>query len=405
MLLFPSFRRRPDSTFFARARAWAPAFAGVTLLWAFCAHAAPADKLHDLEQKLHEQQSQQQVLAKKLSDVKGDLAGTQNKLVKLAASIRANEQELTGLDARIADLTKQDADLTDKLQSDYGSISGLILALERIRRIPPESLIARPGAPLQTAQSAMLLQGILPAVNARAEQVSKDLEHLAQIRKDLADDRDASAKTGASLQQQYADMQGMLGKRKAQFIATQSDYRQSQQDIARLSKDADNLRDLMAKLAEEDRRQARQAAAQRRPAKALPSAGIPDLPVAGVVETAFGGKDAIDAVSEGIRVKTRAGALVTAPMGGVVKFAGSFRNYGQMVILEHEGDYHSLIGGLGSISVAVGQSVKSGEPLGNMPANMPAEGASSEGGGTLYYELRHNGRPIDPSTKLRNLRS
>jgi septal ring factor EnvC (AmiA/AmiB activator) len=372
------------------------------LLFTSAAHADNnAGKLHDLEQKLVEQKAQQAALAKKMADAKDDLAGTQNGLVKLAASIRANEQELSALDTRMADLSKQDAELTQKLETDYGSISGLVLALERIRRIPPESLIARPGAPLQTAQSAMLLEGILPAVNARAEDVSAELRHLAQIRQSLADDRAKSAETGADLKKQYADMQDMLGRRKALFATTRSDYRESQKAVERMSQDADNLRDLMAKLAEEDRRQAEQAAAQRRPAKALPSAGIPNLPVAGAILTAYGGKDAIGATSEGIRVGTRPGAIVTAPMGGIVKFAGEFRNYGQLVIIEHEGDYHSLIGGLGRISVAVGQSIKSGEPLGNMKGG----GASSTEATTLYYELRHHGRPIDPATKLRNLRS
>ena len=376
---------------------WVAAFAGMTTLCVTCAYAAAPDKLHALEQKLQQQRQQQQALAKKLSTAKGNLAGTQNNLVKLAASIRANEQELSELDVRIEQLAKQDEELSARLQSDYGSISGLILALERIRRIPPESLIARPGAPLETAQSAMLLRGILPAVNARAEQASADLENLAQIRRRLSDDRNKAAATGEALKSQYTDLQGMIGKRKALFLSTLGDYQEKQKDIARISQDAQSLRDLMVRLQERERR-------GRAIVAALPHAGIPGLPVAGAILTGFGERDNIGAASEGVRVKPRPGAVVTAPMGGIVKFAGIFRNYGQLVILEHEGDYHSLIGGLGKIGVAVGQSIKSGEPLGNMPPNN-SNGASSGGAATLYYELRRNGRPVDPSTKLKELRS
>jgi septal ring factor EnvC (AmiA/AmiB activator) len=364
------------------------------------AHASNESKLHNLEKTLKNQKAHQEALAKKMADAKSDMTGTQNKLVKLASSIRTNEGVLAALDTRIADLSRQNDELTAKLQTDYGSISGLILALERLRRVPPESLIARPGAPLQTAESAMLLEGVLPAVSARATQLSDSLKRLANIRQDLDNDRDKAAKTNTALKGQYADMQTLLKQRKALFISTRSDYRDNARKLAVMAKEADSLRDLMARLAEEDRRQ-EDASRQHKPAIPMPATGIANLPVSGRIVTAFGGKNPIGAVSQGLRIDTRPGTLVTAPMGGIVKFAGSFRNYGDLIIIEHQGNYHSLIGGLGHISVAVGQSVKAGEPLGTMPL----QGASSEANLTLYYELRHQGHPIDPATKLGHLRS
>jgi septal ring factor EnvC (AmiA/AmiB activator) len=87
-------------------------------------------------------------------------------------------------------------------------------------------------------------------------------------------------------------------------------------------------------------------------------------------------------------------------MGGIVRFADDFKNYGKLVIIEHKNGYHSLLGGLGRIDSAVGQPVKAGEPIGILPK------ASSRGGKpALYYELRRNGNPVDPGLILADLQS
>ncbi len=364
-------------------------------------HAADTDKLKSVEKSLAERKKEEQSLQQSMSKAKGDFRSTQNQLVKLGKSIIANEQKLAELDARIAEMEIQEKDLTAKLESDYGSISDLVLALERIRRIPPEAMIARPGAPLQTAQSAMLMQGILPAVNGRAGELAKNLEQLQQLKTSLAADREQAQATGEKLKAEQAELEELAEKRKLAFLSSQNNYQDIQKAVSRMSKEAQNLRDLMAKLEEQEREAAKtRKDSGWRVVQPLPRAGAAGLPVAGKVVTGFGGRDDIGAVSKGLSIRARPGALAVAPMGGVVKFAGSFRKMGQLVIIEHEGNYHSLIGGLGRISVAVGQSVKSGEPIGNMPG-----GASSEENGTLYYELRRNGRPVDPASKLKSLRS
>lgn len=364
------------------------------------AHAANEDaRLQSLESTLKEEQKEQQDLARKLSSAKTDMETTQSGLVKLARSIQANEKKMSELDARIAELTPREADLTARLQKDYGSISNLILALQRIRRIPPEAVIAKPGAPLQTAQSALILQSILPGVNARASALAADLEKLGQIRQSLAEDREKLAQAGETLKAQSDELQTLLGKRKSLFKATRNDYETKQKDVAKISGEAQSLRDLIARLEQQDREAARTLEGKKT-ARAMPKTGIPGLPVSGPVITAFGEKDAIGAISQGVTVRAKPGGLVVAPMGGIIKFAGAFRNYGQLIVIQHENNYHSLVGGLGRISVALGQSVQSGEPLGNMPS-----GASSGNGVTLYYELRQKGRPVDPATKLKDLRS
>ncbi len=86
-------------------------------------------------------------------------------------------------------------------------------------------------------------------------------------------------------------------------------------------------------------------------------------------------------------------------MGGVVDYAGIFKGYGNIIILRHEKDYHSLIAGLDKIDTIVGRAVNAGEPMGKMVSS------SSDGGQpVLYYELRHKGKPVNPSKKISGLK-
>jgi septal ring factor EnvC (AmiA/AmiB activator) len=115
--------------------------------------------------------------------------------------------------------------------------------------------------------------------------------------------------------------------------------------------------------------------------------GLMPLPARGKVIARYGQKDAAGSAQKGIVLQTRARAQVIAPADGVVAFAGSFRGYGQLLIMEHGGGYHTLLSGLDRIDATVGQRLLMGEPVGTMgPADAPS----------LYFELRHDGQSINP---------
>ncbi|WP_155903398.1 murein hydrolase activator EnvC family protein, partial [Azospirillum brasilense] len=111
------------------------------------------------------------------------------------------------------------------------------------------------------------------------------------------------------------------------------------------------------------------------------------LPVGGRVTVRYGEADRYGATSRGVTIQARAGSTVVSPQAGTIVFAGPFRGYGQILIVEHSHGYHSLIAGFGRIDTAVGRRVATGEPIGLMPA---------DGSPDLYFELRRHGQPINP---------
>lgn len=355
----------------------------------------------ETEIKLQTEEEARQSLQKEAKNQEKNIKNLQGNLLDLAGDMTSNEQQLSKLEKRLGELAIEKEEIEQRLGDDQGKLADLILALQRIQRVPPEALIARPGAPLKTAQSAMLLESILPSLYGRADGLKNDLERLADIIQSVEEDKKEFEERQLALKDQQKDMAGLLDERQNFYKKTQGDLEEKEKNIQVISARASNLKDLIARLkADEDARKEKQdsIAARIRSFKkdALPKAGSGQLPVSGIVRVRYGDRDDIGAKSEGIRIEARNGALVVSPMGGIIRYSGDFRNYGQMVIIEHKNGYHSLVAGLAKIDTVVGQSVAAGEPLGML-------GDQGSGKPSLYYELRLDGQPINPARKIGDL--
>jgi septal ring factor EnvC (AmiA/AmiB activator) len=124
------------------------------------------------------------------------------------------------------------------------------------------------------------------------------------------------------------------------------------------------------------------------------------LPVSGRVERRFGDNDGSGGTLQGDMLATHSAAIVTAPVDGSVLYAGPFRSYGQLLILNAGEGYHVVLAGMGRISVSPGQAVLAGEPVGLMGESRVASAVALAGTGTgpeLYVEFRKEGKPVDPA--------
>lgn len=119
------------------------------------------------------------------------------------------------------------------------------------------------------------------------------------------------------------------------------------------------------------------------------------LPAQGRRVLAFGERTQYGAASKGTVIETRQGAQITSPCDGWVVYAGEFRSYGQLLIINAGDGYHVLLAGMSQIDVAPGQFVLASEPVGTMSSAARGQGAAI-GSPVLYVEFRKDGRPIDP---------
>jgi len=341
-----------------------------------------------------------------------ELDALRRRLVEAAAGLEAAETALAGTEADLHRLTAREAAGTQALADRRAQLIELLAALQRVGRIPPEAALLRPGTPIDAARAAMLLQSAVPGLRERAEALRAELEALAATRAELAARRDDAERRRAAVAAQRAELTALLARREELARRTDAERERLAERQRLLAAQASDLRALMERIeaerqaAEERRQQAlREEAERQRRARSgeqtarAPAPAVPPLtpPVAGSVALRFGEADRHGAISRGMVYETRGAARVVAPAAGSVVFAGPFKGYGLILIVEHAGGYHSLLSGLGRIDVAVGQRILAGEPVGAMDGN---DRSGSEGLPRLYFELRRGGQPVDPRRGL-----
>jgi septal ring factor EnvC (AmiA/AmiB activator) len=111
--------------------------------------------------------------------------------------------------------------------------------------------------------------------------------------------------------------------------------------------------------------------------------------------------------NDGLSLNAVPGATVVAPFDGKIVYAGPFRDLGRVLIIRHDRRYYSVLAGLGRVDAKLGDWILAGEPVGAIPdIPSPGSGAAareldeSDPGRRLYYELRRDGRPVDPQPWL-----
>ncbi len=341
-------------------------------------------------------------LQSRIKDINNELSSTKNKLISIAEAIQKSESDLKAAEQKIANMEIKKSTLEDLLDTDRASIAGLILALERIRRTPPEAMLAMDEPPYKIAQSAMIMGSIIPSINRHADKLNKNLEMLSNVTRELQADKAMLLSKSNNLKSKHKEMSDLLSKRKELYIKTNHDLKAREIAIQKISLQARSLQELVKRIDKEDEEERQRKKLVRiiklKPAqKIIDDGGGARLPVSGIIRISYKQKDNVGAISKGITIEGREGSIVVAPMSGKIQFTGSFKRYGNIVIIEHANNYHSLVAGLGEIVAIVGDYIKSGEPIGILPNSslIPRP--------TLYYELRKNGNPVNPSVKFPEL--
>lgn len=315
-------------------------------------------------------------------------AALQGRLVRAASDIRAAERHLRELEDYMASLTIRRANLEKEYNDRRKTMAATTAALARMGRTPKEAALVRPGGPLQAARTSMLLSASVPAITMQAQGYQSLLSDLEKTRAAITEQTARAREVRGDLAARHARLDRLLNDR-----SQQTSFADQERQVAALAREARTLRDLLSALDAGGGIKMPQGDL----ADAVPE-GEGQLPVSGIIRIGYGQKDELGSKSSGLSIETLPGSLVVAPMGGIVRYAGPFKGYGNIVIIAHKGGYHSLIAGLDKISVQAGQKIVSGEPIAILEANQKTAARR-----TVYYELRYGGAPVDPSRKLSDL--
>jgi septal ring factor EnvC (AmiA/AmiB activator) len=388
------------------------------------------DKLRQHDKELEAIRSQQRQtietearLKREIGSIGDDRRKLNQSLIGAASRLRTVESRVAETEARLKPLDDNERGIRQSLTGRRAAIAEVLASLQRIGRNPPPAMMVRPEDALTSIRTAIMLGAVLPDMRIQAESLAADLSDLVRIRRDIAEEKERLQRDVAALTEERQRVTLLMEERQKRQADTEKAIEEERRKATSLARQVDNLKDLIGKIEQgldaktrSERAAARAAdektlnnrvdqAALKDPGRLAPAVefastrGHLPLPVNGVRIREFGAPDSLGSTEKGLTIATRTGAQVTAPCDGWVVYAGSFRNYGQVLILNAGSGYHVVLAGMERISVDVGQFVLTGEPVAIMGSGsqVAATLASGSSQPVLYVEFRKDGTPVDPS--------
>ncbi len=319
----------------------------------------------------------------------------------LASRVQEAEAAIAAAEARVAITATLQRAQKARLAKRQQPLVRLTAALQSLARRPTVLALVQPGSIDDMVRVRAVLATTLPRVEAET----------ALLRQDIARSRDlaAQATRAARLRREgrrelalrrsaLARMEAQSRARSRQLASTSRLEEERALGLGERARDLDalvsdieasgTLRQQLAALDGPVLRPPRPDQSQvveNTPLAARAARPAYRLPLMGQIVTGFGEVAATGVRSRGLTIAARPGAQLIAPADGRIGFAGPYRGFGQIVIIEHVGGWTSLITGMDRTALKVGERVAQGDPIGRASANRPR----------ITVELRRNGRPID----------
>jgi septal ring factor EnvC (AmiA/AmiB activator) len=376
----------------------AAAVLGVGLGAAIALPALAADRLKDVQSAIEDQQERLRHLDLQAEQLAVEITRLQQELIAAAKKVQEREDELTKLEKTLAALQSLEEEKIRSLTSQQGDMTLLLGALQRLSIEPRETLVLGWRSPMDTVVAAQLLGFALPPIEAKATRLRRELGEIAQLRSQALRQRQDIARATESLKGARESLKQLVALKAGLQRTTEEERRSATERVRVLTEQADDLRELLAALPPatspdgDDPPGIAATLRLERPEdlRVFPSrrAGLTP-PVRGTLLIPFGDIGPDGSSNPGVTFETQPEGQIVAPHDGQVVFRGPFRGYGEILIMEHRGGYHTLLAGLGRTDVVVGQWLFAGEPIG-------VTESPNSGKAHLYVELRRNGRPIDP---------
>ncbi|MGN7501522.1 MAG: murein hydrolase activator EnvC family protein [Alphaproteobacteria bacterium] len=382
-------------------------------------NAAQQQRLEKIQSEMKSVSQDQKILTIKKSALERSITDVNDELRALSQKIQDAEQERSALTLRINELSQQEEHLNQDLLLRRKEVDKLIMALIRLKKVPPEIMVLQPNSMLSAAQGTMVLSGVLPDIEQKLQSLADDLTKLDKLREEIENKKSETQILLSALSRDQAKLEDLVDKKKTDLYNTNKDLQRRQVTLRKLSREAETVEELMQKITAlaaipkpvyAPRRGAEPPKVTKAPktekrskttknimpavanaAHPLP----PGMPVVGHVDVNYGEIDDLGAKSQGWTISTQKNAIVTSPFSGTVKYTGAFKRYGQILLIQHDADYFTLIGGVAEIYVLPETQITKGTPLARMGQSGDAQGLTH-----LYYEVRYKGKPVDPKRLL-----
>ena len=358
-------------------------------------------KLQTEQRHLARSQHHLRILAGASSKTSEELAVLKRRSILLAQNINHRARTVDQIDSELTRLNTEMKKKKKNLLKIKNQLAVALRALQRIARMPTIAIIIVPRNAFEISRSAKSLKTTVSQLKTKTSRIHRDLQHLFDLAKKQKEEKKLNLVELNQMEAHRQQIAAIVSKKLRIFRSVRAEEKHVSTKIAHTATRASNLRELLGKLSKNK--------LTRNDTALMPSTQIlyrnknevlrvpvrnkgAFLPVSGRVVQTFGAILSNGTKSKGISIATEPAAVVVAPQTGRIAFAGRFRGYGELLIVELPEQGYALIAGMGKINPEVGDHVLIGEPLGEMPA-------STLSAPKLYFELRENGLPINPMPK------
>jgi murein hydrolase activator len=355
-------------------------FFGMSPQVGFAATSDARNKLQTVEQQLSQRKAAEAALAEKTQKTSEDLEELRHKLITATEALEVKEAEQGHLQDKLDDLADDFEAKNAALAGERQKFGMLTEALVELSRQPPESFFLRTGLTADHIHQVILLRSMLPRIREQTDVIAHDLGALDELKNKLAEQKRLTAAAQKNLTSQRQNLDQLIRVRQGYLQRTEEQKEAISKQLVSLANEAKDLHQLLEKVTPK----------HGKPGSVRGFSSSLKPPVVGHVVRRFGERDTDGVTSDGITFTALPGAPVVAPAPGRVVFAGPFRGYGQIVILQHDGGYHSFLAGFGRIDAEMDEDIEAGEPLGVLPVTGNAHPE-------LYFEWRRNSEPVDPA--------
>lgn len=327
----------------------------------------------------------------------------QKRSAALAARIQSAEADISAGEARVALVSQRLAVRRARLAQQQQPLLELAAALQQLSRQPPVSVLAQPGSLTDMVHARAVIDAAMPVIEQRTAGVRRELTLLDATRQQQALALRALSSSKAQLAHRRDALTRLENEGRLRSRELMSSAQLESDRALGLGEKARDIVDLMdaleadgavrAELAQLAGPLPRPRDTQGNIVSAAPAAateaeltqGAYRLPVVGRIVAGLGEVNSSGVRSRGVTIAARPGGQVVAPAPGRVGFAGDYRGYGKIVIIDHGGGWVSLLTGMIALSVGVGDTVDAGAPIGR----------AGSGDSRVTVELRRGGRPVD----------
>ena len=361
---------------------------------------AASKALTDIRQTMTLSRQKIADLASQVDGLKKDQRTLTSELVKVAKTERETSEKIVASEDKLKTLYNEKSKVDQNLKNRRAEFAEVLAVLERMGLNPPPAILVEPDDALKSVRSAALLATLVPEMREKTIALSASMKDLTNVETSIKSERD-EMKNQVQLQAEQQKRLSLLLVEKAKLQKTsESELSEQRQAILELSEKARSLEELLAELDRQSRQQTDGGVVKSGDTKLTGDLDFEGkkgqlfLPASGKIVQKFGDNNG---AALGDIVETLSGAIVTAPVDSVVAYAGTFRSYGELVILDTGQNYHILLAGMDRINVSQGQFLLAGEPLGTMGNQQIASVASLDIGKStpmLYIEFS---KPVSPA--------